>query len=171
MTKEEFKTYVLPAKGKLFRLAVTLLNSRPEAEDAVQDVYLKLWNMRSKLAQYTSVEALAVTMTKNLCIDKLRSYQHRNQNANGLEKVTLSSSDRYDPAQQLERNESMLQLHEIINRLPEQQRMVLHLRDIEHYSYDEIESMTNMTRNNIRVTLSRARKGVREEYIKTYNHE
>ena len=171
MTKQEFTSYVLPVKARLYRLALTLLNSRSEAEDAVQDVYLKLWNMRQKLPEYNSVEALAVTMTKNLCIDRLRSYRTRNQNEHGLEKVTLSSTDRHDPAYQLENSESMQQIQQIICQLPEQQRMILHLCDIEQYSYDEIQSMTNMTRNNIRVTLSRARTSVRNEYVKNYDYE
>lgn len=170
MTKDEFITYVLPVKGKVFRLAVTLLNSRSEAEDAIQDVYLKLWNMRGTLPEYNSVEALAVTMTKNLCIDKLRSYRSRYQNENGLQNVTLASANRYDPAEQLELDESMRRLHQIISELPDHQRSILHLRDIEQYTYDEIESMTGMTRNNIRVTLSRARKGVKAAYLKDQDY-
>lgn len=171
MTRQEFTSHVLPVKARLYRLALTLLNSRSEAEDTVQDVYLKLWNMRETLVKYQSVEALAVTITKNLCIDRLRSYRRRYQNDGGLEKVTLPADGRHDPEQQLELNEHMQQLQSIISRLPEQQRMILHLRDIEQYSYDEIEAMTEMTRNNIRVTLSRARKGVREEYVKYYDYE
>lgn len=171
MTKEEFKTQVLPVNGKLFRLAATLLNSRSEAEDAVQDVYLKLWNMRQQLTEYNSVEALAVTMTKNLCIDRLRSYRSRNQNDGGLEQIIMHSTDSYNPERQAELNESLQQVHAIISQLPEQQRLVVHLRDIEQYSYDEIEAMTGLTRNNIRVTLSRARKNVREAYLKKQNYD
>lgn len=171
MRKEEFKTHLLPVKGKIYRLALTMLSSRTEAEDTVQDVYVKLWNMRQTLAEYKSIEALAVTITKNLCIDKLRSYRSRNQNDGGLEMMTLAGSERYNPEQQAELNESMKQVQSIINRLPDQQRMVLHLRDIEQYTYDEIEKMTDMKRNNIRVTLSRARKSVRNEYFKQQDYE
>lgn len=171
MKANEFKSQLLPVKAKLYRLALTLLNDGSEAEDAVQDVYLKLWNMRIKLAEYNSIEALAVTMTKNLCIDRLRSYRSRKQNGDGLERVTLKSSHRHDPVKTLELNEQLQHVHAIINQLPEQQRMILHLRDIEHYSYDEIEEMTGMKRNNIRVTLSRARKGVRDQYRNTSHYE
>ena len=87
MDKQEFKTLVLPSKGKLFRIALSLLSSREEAEDTLQDVFLKLWHMREKLPQYNSVEALAVTMTKNLCLDKLRSYKHRKQDDGEVEVV------------------------------------------------------------------------------------
>ncbi len=171
MTKEEFKTRVLPTKGKLFRLAVTMLNSRQEAEDTVQDAYLKLWNMREKLSEYNSIEALAVTMTKNLCLDKLRSYRNRKQNDSGLEHLEMSTTGRYDPAETVELSESMKYVHEIIQHLPDQQRMIIQLRDIEQHSYEEIAEMTGLKINNIRVALSRARKSVREEYLKKQNYE
>lgn len=171
MTKEEFKTQVLPVKGKLFRLAVTMLGGRQEAEDTIQDAYLKLWNMRDRLSDYSSIEALAVTVTKNLCIDKLRSYRSRKQNSGGLEHMQLASAGQKDPAETLALNESLQQVHEIIGQLPDQQRLVIHLRDIEQHSYEEIAEMTGLKVNNIRVALSRARKNVRKQYQKKQNYE
>lgn len=171
MTKEEFKSRVLPSKGKLFRLAVTMLNSRQEAEDTIQDAYLKLWNMRDELSKYNSIEALAVTMTKNLCLDKLRSYRNRKQNDSGLEYVQVSTNERHDPSATVELSENMKDIHSIIQQLPDQQKLVIHLRDIEQYSYEEIAEMTGLKVNNIRVALSRARKNVREEYLKKQNYE
>lgn len=166
MTKEEFKTSVLPTKGKLFRLAVTMLNSRQEAEDTIQDAYLKLWNMREELSKYNSIEALAVTMTKNLCLDKLRSYRNRKQNDSGLENVQISTGRRYDPSEHVELSDKMKDIHAIIQKLPDRQRLVIHLRDIEQYSYEEIAGITGLKVNNIRVALSRARKSVRKEYLR-----
>ncbi|HKK45302.1 MAG TPA: RNA polymerase sigma factor [Balneolaceae bacterium] len=171
MTKEEFKTRVLPVKGKLFQLAVTMLNGRQEAEDAIQDVYLKLWNMRERLSEYHSIEALAVTVTKNLCLDRLRSYRNRKRNAGGLEHMQLVSAGQNDPAETVELNESLQHVRDIIARLPDQQRLVIHLRDIEQYSYEEIAEITGLKVNNIRVALSRARKSVRKEYVKKQNYE
>lgn len=171
MTKEEFKTRVLPVTGKLYRLAVSLLGNRQEAEDIVQDSCLKLWNMRDEMTEYNSIEALAVTITRNRCIDKLRSYRNRKRNAGGLERVTIPASVEYDPALTVEMTESIRNIHEIIQQLPEQQRLIMHLRDIEHYSYEEISEATGLTVNNIRVALSRARKSVREKYLKKQNYE
>lgn len=170
MTKEEFKTLVMPAKAKLFRLALSLLSDRQEAEDTVQDAFLKLWNMREKLTEYNSVEALAVTMAKNLCLDKLRSYRHRKQNSNELGTMRLSTESP-DPARNTELSESSASIQRLIQTLPDQQRLIMHLRDIEQYSYDEIEELTGLSRNNIRVNLSRARKNVRQQYLKKQNYE
>src|SRR5699024_1801851 len=170
MTKDEFKTRVLPVKDKIFRLAFALLKSRSRAKDAVQDVYLKLWNMRRKLPKYNSVEALAITITKNTCLDTLRSYRNRNQNKCGIEKMTILD-DRNNPVQEIEQKERFKQVHDNIKGLPDQQRLILHLREIEQYTYDEIEEITDMSRNNIRVTLSRGRKKVKEEYQKNQHYE
>lgn len=171
MTKEEFKSRVLPTREKLLRLAVTLLNNRQEAEDTIQDVYLKLWNMREKMSEFNSIEAIAVTVTKNLCIDKLRSYRNRKQNDGGLEHVHIPAPEGYSPEESLEMSESMRDVHEIIQQLPDQQRLIIHLRDIEQYSYKEIAGITGLKINNLRVALSRARKNVRKVYLKKQNYE
>lgn len=170
MTKEEFKSLVLPSKDKLFRVALTLLGNRQEAEDTLQDAYLKLWNMRNRLPEYDNVEALAMTMTKNLCLDKLRSYRHRKQNDTDVESLSIRSVSP-DPDRAAELKESLRVIHTIFEALPEQQKLIIHLRDVEHYSYDEIREITGLTKNNIRVALSRARKTVRSEYLKQQNYE
>lgn len=170
MTKTEFQNMVLPSGDKLYRVALSLLRDRQDAEDALQEVYLKLWRMKEKLRTYNSVEALAVTMIKNLCLDRLRSYRHRKQDGRELETMSLASATR-SPERSAEISESMETIHRLVGALPERQRMILHLRDIEHYEYEEIAEMTGLTVNNIRVTLSRARKSVREAWQKHQNYE
>src|SRR6056297_3420718 len=110
MTKTEFKTLVMPSRDKLYRLAISLLGERQEAEDTLQDAFYKLWQMRDKLGTYRSVEALAVTMTKNLCLDKLRSYKYRKQDESEFEPVKLRSEFR-DPAAGIELSESSTIIH------------------------------------------------------------
>ncbi|MGB1309242.1 MAG: RNA polymerase sigma factor, partial [Oceanihabitans sp.] len=78
MTQSEFLHVVMPFKDKLFRLAKRLLVSREEAEDATQEVLLKLWNNKKKIKEYKNVEAFSMTMTKNFCLDKLKSKQAQN---------------------------------------------------------------------------------------------
>lgn len=160
----------MPSKSKLYRLALSLLCSRQEAEDTLQDTFLKLWHMREKLSNYNSVEALAVTMTKNLCLDKLRSYRHKNRDGSEFETVNIQSDFR-DPAATIELSESSATIHRLIRALPDKQRLVMQLRDVGQYSYDEIEELTGLDRNNIRVNLSRARKNVRQQYLKRQNYE
>ena len=73
MNQNEFVQMIQPFKDKMFRLAKRLLISAEEAEDATQEVLVKLWNKKESLSDYNSVEALAMTMTKNYCLDQLKS--------------------------------------------------------------------------------------------------
>ena len=78
MTIEKFKEDILPMKNKLFRMALRLLKSTAEAEDVVQEIFLKLWSKRETLKEYRSIEAFSMTMTKNLCLDKLKAKSSKN---------------------------------------------------------------------------------------------
>lgn len=166
MQQTEFLHTVMPFKDKLFRLAKRLLVSREEAEDATQEVLMKLWNNKNRMEQYKSVEAFAVTMTKNYCLDRLKSKQAGN--------LKLVHSNYTDESASLQRNlearDSLDWMGKIMDGLPEQQRMVLQLRDVEQYEFNEIEEMLSMKPTAVRVTLSRARKAVREELIKTHSY-
>ncbi len=167
MTVDTFKIEVLPLKHKLFRFAKRLLVNIPEAEDTVQEVFLRLWSRKDHLHEYKSIEAFAMTITKNLCLDKLKS--KRNKTDELTEKH--EKMDDLTPHRKLELSESYEKIQMIINTLPEQQRMIIHLRDIEEYEYEEIAEVMNLSPNTIRVNLSRARKKVKETMIKTYKYE
>jgi len=133
MTQTEFLNIVLPFKDKVFRLAKRLLVSREEAEDATQEVLLKLWNNKLKIAEYKNVEAFSMTMTKNYCFDKLKSKQAQN-----LKIVHSNYEEKNTPLQkQVELNDSVSWVAKIIAELPEQQKMIIQLRDIGDYNIDE----------------------------------
>lgn len=167
MTTEQFKIELLPFKNKLFNLGLRLLNNRQEAEDVVQEVYLKLWKMRDSLNKYRSKEGFMVTMTRNLCLDKLKS------KSNKFSSLTyeLANKSNNDPEQHIERTELIQKVKHIISQLPEQQKTIVHLRDIEGYDYNEIIKMTGFELNYIRVNLSRARKKIRETIQKSQYYE
>ena len=166
MKQTEFLHKVMPFKDKLFRLAKRLLVSTEEAEDATQEVLMKLWSNKKKIDNYNNVEAFAMTMTKNYCLDRLKSKQ-----AGNLKLVHTNYEDNNTSLQKkVEVNDSLEWMQKIMNTLPEQQRMVLQLRDIEQYEYNEIEEMLEMNPTAIRVTLSRARKAVREQLLKKHSY-
>ncbi len=167
MTVETFKIEVLPVKHKLYRLAKRLLNNVPEAEDAVQETFLRLWTKKDALKEYRSIEAFALTITKNLCLDRMKSKGYKTDElTENHEKMGESN-----PHTRLELTESFEKIQLIIQSLPEQQRMIIHLRDVEEYDLDEIAEIMELNMNTIRVNLSRARKKVREMLTKTYNYE
>ncbi len=167
MTAESFKTEVLPIKNKLYRFALRMLSDHEEAQDTVQEVFLRLWAKREKLNEYRSVEAFAMIITKNLCLDILKSSRSKNIEL----KDQLETEGSITPYEVTEKKDMKNKVINIINTLPEQQKMIIHMRDIEGLGYDEIAEVMEMSLNNVRVNLSRARKRVRDNLIKAQNYE
>jgi len=166
MTQSEFVHLTNPFKDKLFRLAKRLLVSTEEAEDATQEVILKLWNKKENLAQYNSLEAFAMTITKNYCLDQLKSKRAQN-----LKIVHNNFTDNEASLQQkLEDQDSLNWVEKIITQLPIQQQIIIQMRDIEQCEFEEIAVTLEMNETAIRVALSRARKTIREFMLKTHRY-
>jgi len=166
MNQSDFLKVVLPFKDKVFRLAKRFLVSTEEAEDATQELIFKLWKNKDKLANYRNIEAFAMTMTKNYCYDRLKSKQASNLkliHSNYKEKET--SLDK-----KLEYMDSVRKVHLLIENLPDQQKLIIQLRDIEQYDFEEICEITEMKPTAVRVSLSRARKTIREQLTKHHNY-
>ena len=166
MNQKVFLNTVMPFKDKVFRLAKRLLISHDEAEDATQELYYKLWKNKEKIAKYRNVEAFAMTMTKNYCLDRLKSKQATN--------MSLVHSNYQDNNTNLESEievaNSLEIVDQLIAKLPEQQRMIIQLRDIEQYEFEEICKMLAMKPTAVRVALSRARKTIREQLTKQHEY-
>ena len=165
MKQKEFLNTILPCKNTLYRLAKRLLVSSDEAEDAVQEVFLKLWKGRDKINNYRSPEAFAITVTKNYCLDRLKSKQ-----ASNLKIVHSNYKNNENIERTIEGNEGVELVTKIMETLPEKQKMIMQLRDIEQFEFAEISQMLEINETTIRVALSRARKVVREQLIKQYNY-
>ncbi len=166
MNQTTFIRLIDPVKDKMYRLALRLLTSREAAEDATQEVLLKLWSRNDKLKHYANLEAFVMTVTKNHCLDQLKLKQNNN--------LKIAHSN-YDNNQtniqvQLEYSDELEQVERILKNLPEQQQLIFQLRDVEQYEYEEISEITQMNETAIRVTLSRARKKIREELKKKHNY-
>ena len=166
MNQNEFVLLIAPFKDKVFRLAKRLLVSTEEAQDASQDIWVKLWHKNESLSHYSSIEALAMTMTKNHCLDQLKAKRSSN-----LRIVHNNYTDREPNLQQrLEDSDSLEWVEKIINRLPAQQRLIIQLREVEHYEFEEMAKILEMNETAIRVALSRARKIIREQMAKTHRY-
>lgn len=166
MNQNEFMQLVNPFKDKLFRVAKRLLVSTEEAEDATQEVLVKLWNRNEILEQYNSVEALAMTMTKNFCLDQLKS-----KRASTMKMVHTNFTDREASVQQkVEDRDTWKWVEKIMNDLPEQQKLIVQMRDIEEMEFEEISTILEMNEQAIRTALSRARKTIREKMVKTHHY-
>lgn len=166
MNQNEFMLLVNPFKDKVFRMAKRLLVSTEEAEDATQEVLVKLWNKSESLDEYKSVEAVAMTMTKNYCLDQLKS-----KRASNMKIVHNNFTDREASLQQkVEDRDTWNWVEKIMNDLPEQQKLIVQMRDIEEMEFEEISKILEMNESAIRTALSRARKTIRENMIKTHHY-
>lgn len=161
MDTETFKKVFLPYHQKLYRVAYRIVQNTANAEDIVQDTYIKLWNKRDEMNGIDNPEAFAVIILRNTCLDYLRKTKndyHTSYEADIPESVSL-------PAQ-IELQDDAKYVKHLINKLPDQQRQVIMLKHWDGYSDEEIEGMTGLSPGNVRTILSRARKTIKEQYCK-----
>ncbi|MCC8095281.1 MAG: RNA polymerase sigma factor [Tannerellaceae bacterium] len=161
MELETFKHMVLPLREKLQHIAYMLTDNRADAEDVVQETFLKLWKIRDQLDQYRSVEALAVMVTKNTALNTLKA---RKPKALELE-MTFLEAGTGGPAGRLEQKDAVDCIRQLIDRLPSLQQITIRMKDIEGYELSEIAEITGTQVETVRVNLSRARKRVREQFL------
>jgi RNA polymerase sigma-70 factor (ECF subfamily) len=167
MNKQEFQIQVYPLKNKLFRFAKRILDQTEEAEDVVQEVFIKLWMRRETLAEYRSIEALAMITTKNMCLDRIKKRKYpveRMDNHRGyIESLPMETTPDY--------SDEISRIRLAMNELTEQQKMIVQLRDVEGYEFEAIAEILDMNENAVRVNLSRARKKIRETLNNTRIYE
>jgi len=162
MSQERFKAEILPIRERLFHIAQRILVEEQEAEDAVQEVLLKLWRTRDSLDNYESPAAYATTVTKNHCLDRLKVMNRQEP----LDDSYSTRAGNDNPYLQLERKNTEEILQKIIENLPPLQQAIIRMKDMEEYEVEEIAEITGTNIEAVRVNLSRARKKVREEYSK-----
>src|SRR5688572_244956 len=164
MNLEAFQNRVLPAKNKLFRFALRFLGNEEEAKDVVQEVFIRVWNGREQMDQVQNWEAWCMRITKNLSLDRIRAMTRKKTQP--IEEGYSVQQETLSPHESTELRESMNRISQFIASLPEKQRQVIHLRDIEGYSYNEICEILELDMNQVKVNLFRARNAVREKLTK-----
>ncbi len=166
MNHHTFLRLIDPVKDKMYRLALRLLVSKEAAEDATQEVILKIWNLNNKFKDYANIEAFMISVTKNYCLDQLKAKRNNDS------RIHHNNFDNNELAidKGLELRDELVQIQRIVEMLPDQQKLIFQLRDIEEYDYTEIAEITKMNEPAIRVALSRARKKIKVELIKTHNY-
>ena len=158
MHEISFRNDILPLKDKLFRLALRITLDRAEAEDIVQDTLIRVWSKRNEWAQTDSIEAYCMTVARNLAIDRSRKAEARNVE---LTPEVQEMPDALTPEYELERDEQLRLIRRIIDGLPERQRSIVQLRDVEGKSYKEIADVLQLTEEQVKVNLFRARQRIK----------
>ncbi|MDR2086289.1 MAG: sigma-70 family RNA polymerase sigma factor [Dysgonamonadaceae bacterium] len=166
MQSERFKSTIIPLRQTLFRAAMKWLQQEEEAEDVVQETMLRLWNIREQLPAISNPAAFAMQITKNSCIDRLRS-RRENTEADDFH----LGAENETPYSEMEKNDTVGLVKQIIEHLPELQKIIIRMRDIEGYELQEIAEITGAQVSAVTVNLSRARKKVREQFTKMMNYK
>ena len=158
MTERQFHTDYLSLSGLLYRIAFYLLESEADAEDAVQELYLRLWKNRDRLDEVQLPKAYSIRMLKNLCLDRIRAARHLTFPEALPEEPAFHLQD--DALDQKQRLDKVL---EAVKALPERQREILLLRTVEGLSYEEISRRIGMSPLTLRVLMSRARSTLKSK--------
>lgn len=151
-------------RNTIYRLVLSITSDSAEAEDIVQDVFERIWLIRDKVLNSTFPRAYACRIAHNLAIDRER-IKKRRQTFSVNDEITTN-----DITISAELSDIASITQQAIASLPEKQRLAIHLRDVEGYEIEEIAEVLGCDNTSVRMNLSRARKSVREELIKTMNY-
>ena len=168
MKKVSFRNDVLPLKNELFRLALRITLNRVEAEDIVQDTLIKVWDRRFEWESIDSIEAFSLTVCRNLSLDRLRKKENSNdslEDVNIAEPVASSN-----PQDRMIQEDRVSLVRQIIDSLPEKQRSCMQLRDFEGKSYKEIAQVLDITEEQGKANIFRARQMVKQKDLKLDNY-
>lgn len=167
MQKIDFRKDILPLKDKLFRLALRITFDRAEAEDIVQETMIRVWNKRDEWDELESVEAYCLTVARNLAIDRSEKKDSQTMELTIEAEQTPDASSPYD---RLVNKERLKLVHRLVGELPEKQRFIMQLRDVEGKSYKEIAAALRLTEEQVKVNLFRARQKVKQKFIDIDNY-
>jgi RNA polymerase sigma-70 factor (ECF subfamily) len=164
MSLQTFTNEVLPLKDKLYRFSLRIVKDSQEAEDIVQDIMVKVWDKREDWTNWSSIEAMCMTMTRNLSIDRTRSkHKKLTEIPEGFDFVEGSAS----PEQEASSRDMLNHIGKIIDKLPEKQKSIIQLREIEGYTYQEISDLLNVPISQVKVSVHRARIFLKKELLKS----
>ena len=161
MDRDRFCKIWIPFGARFYQVAFYILESEALAQDAVQDLYVRLWNVRDRLDNILHPEAYGITMLKNLCLDRIRRSSVAGPQP--LDRIPEPAEPDPPPDGLLADREALEHLEHLIGRLPEKQRTVLKMKIYEGLEYEEITQRTGWSGIHLRVLLSNARKTLRKQ--------
>lgn len=168
MKEKSFSNDVLPLKNILYRLALRITQNAQEAQDIVQDTLLKVWSKREQWNEIESIEAFSLAICRNLALDTIKSSANKNSSID--ENVAQHQAKTFDPLEQTLQNDRVQTIKKIIDALPEKQKTCIQLRDIEGKQYKEIAQILQISEEQVKINIFRARKAVKETFKKVDNY-
>lgn len=157
MKQKDFRTDVLPLKDKFYRLALRITMNTADAEDIVQETLIRIWKKREQWEEIESIEAWGMTISRNLSLDYVRKNEaHRT--------VPLEIDVPYSDYDRLQDSERLQMVKKLMNSLPEKQRTAMQLRDFEEKSYKEIAEIMEISEEQVKVSIFRARQFIKTKF-------
>ena len=169
MKKISFRNDILPLKNELYRLALRITLNPAEAEDVVQETMIKVWNRRDHWEELDSIEAFCLTICRNIAVDKMRKAENQNPS---LEEGNDAADHSYssNPEEQAMQRDRIALVRQLIDNLPEKQRSCMQLREFEGKSYKEIAQILEVTEEQVKINIFRARQQIKQQFIETENY-
>lgn len=167
MNKNDFKVSIFSLSERLFPLVTRLLGDKTKAEDAIQEIMIKLWEKRKQLENQPNIKGFVFLTARNYCLDILRKKRIL-VNDGEIYLNIFSDTNGHSHLESQELNEI---INEILKKLPNKQREIFIMRDLDGYEFTEIATIMELKITNVRVLLSRARKTISIALEKTYNYE
>jgi RNA polymerase sigma-70 factor (ECF subfamily) len=166
MNSKDFKQNILSLSNRIYPMVARIVGNDADAKDAIQEIMIKLWDKRKQIGNHPNLNALVFTTARNYCLDIVKKKRpklvwHENQPV--LEGNT--------GLEQFELQELTSVVEQILEKLPQQQKEIMLMRDVDGYEFDEIAAALQLKVEHIRVLLSRARKQVRKELKNLYSYE
>ncbi|MFH6984068.1 RNA polymerase sigma factor [Marinoscillum sp. 108] len=160
-----FETHIIPATGKMFRYAKSILKETELAQDVVQECLAKIWTKRQMLEGVQSPEAWAMRITRNQCYDWVKTNRFTVISDQEMDQPNNDSAD-----YQALMTDQMHWLEKVLDTLSPKQREIYHLREIEEMPYQEIAEVLSLNLSEVKVSLHRARTKIRSsmEKIESY---
>ena len=166
-----FRGDILPLKNVLYRLALRITLSHEDAEDVVQDTMMKLWNRREEWPTIDNIAAFATTVCRNLALDRIALKDNQAERLEAHENGVCHTPDVAPTAdERMENDERMQWVARLFSQLPEKQRSVMQLRDIEGLTVAQTAAVMHISEADVKTTLCRARQTIREQFKKIENY-
>lgn len=138
------------------------MRSKQEAEDIVQEVLIKVWNRQKSLGELLNFDAWCMKLVRNQSLDRLKSSHYKSGQLKIDPEIVLDHQSPYERVEEINR---MRIVRELMESLPEKQKEVIHLRDVEGFSYQEIADIMDMEMNAVKVYLFRARNTIKTKLL------
>ena len=162
MKNISFRNDILPLKDVLYRLALRITLRHEDAEDVVQDTLIKVWNRRDNWQEINDIEAFALTICRNLSLDKIKK---ANNSEASLDDQSVFLTDRSsNPYERMIQQDRLDWVRRLVNNLPEKQRSCIQLRDFEGKSYKEIAEILKISEEQVKVNIFRARQNIKQKF-------